>query len=259
LEHAGVCRSGGSTRAPCQELAVFVEDVGLTPMQAIMAATSWGADAFKLNNLGRIESGKIADVIIVNEDPTRDILNLRKILMVIKDGKVQDRSYHRDYLSKTFKAGLYDNGSCCFSSPVVEGGPWMAALKQATWRPDNLNGGFAGAGGVDSELSPTPGIESIFPYTVKQGSSATILTLKGFNYVRGSRVYVEGTPVPTKIVSRTELQATLEPSLLAKAGRYSVVIKNPQPLALQEWGDTSNPAKLLVPYAFTTAISENRF
>jgi imidazolonepropionase-like amidohydrolase len=242
-----------------QELAAFVEDVGLTPMQAIMAATSWGADAFKLKDLGRIETGKLADVIIVNDDPTRDILNLRTISTVIKDGKVQDRSYHRDYLAKTFKAGLYDNGSCCFSTPVVEGGPWLAALKQATWRPDNLNGGFAGAGGIDSELSPTPGIESIYPHTVKQGSTATILTLKGFNYVRGSQAFVDGKPVPTQIISRTELRATVDVAFLAKAGRYSVRVKNPQPVAAAEWGDTSNPAKLLVPYSFTTATSENRF
>lgn len=242
-----------------QELAAFVEDVGLTPMQAIMAATSWGADAFKLKDLGRIETGKLADVIIVNGDPTKNIINLRTISTVIKDGKVQDRSYHRDYLAKTFKAGLYDNGSCCFSTPVVEGGPWLAALKQATWRPDNLNGGFAGAGGINSELSPTPGIESIYPYTVKQGSETTILTLKGFNYVHGSQAFVDGKPVPTQIVSRTELRATLDSAFLAKPGRYSVKIKNPQPVAAAEWGDTSNPANLLVPYSFTTATSENRF
>ena len=242
-----------------QEMAAFVEDVGLTPMQAIMAATSWAADAFKLKDLGRIESGKLADVIIVNDDPSRDILNLRKISTVIKDGKVQDRSYHRDYLSKTFKAGLYDDGACCFSTPVVEGGPWLAALKQATWRPDSLNGGFQGVGGLDSELSPTPGIESIFPYTVKEGSPATVLTLKGFNFVRRSQALVDGKPVPTKVVSRTEVQATLDATVLAKPGRYAVTIKNPLPLATAEWGDTSNPAKLLVPYAFTTATSDNKF
>jgi hypothetical protein len=135
----------------------------------------------------------------------------------------------------------------------------MAALKQATWRPDNLNGGFQAPGGIESELSPTPGIESIFPYTVKQGSPATIVTLKGFNYVRGSAAYLDGKAVPTKVISRTELQATVDANVLAKAGRYSVVVKNPQPVAAPEWGDTSNPAKLLVPYSFSTATSENKF
>jgi hypothetical protein len=135
----------------------------------------------------------------------------------------------------------------------------MTALKQATWRPDNLNGGFAGPGGIESELSPTPGIESIFPYTVKQGSGSTIVTLKGFNYVRGSQVLIDGKPIPTKVISRTEVQANLDASLLAKPGRYSIVVKNPQPVAAPEWGDISNPAKLLVPYSFTTATSENKF
>lgn len=242
-----------------QEMAAFVEDVGLTPMQAIMAATSWGADAFKLRDLGRIETGKLADLVILNDDPTRDILNTRKISTVIKDGKVQDRTYHRDYLSKTFRAGLYDDGGCCFATPVVESVPWMLALKQATWRPDNLNGGFAGAGGIDSAISPTPGIESIFPYTLKQGTPATTVTLRGFNYVRGSQAYIDGKPVPTRVVSRTEIQAAADAALLAKPGRYSVVVKNPQPVAVPQWGDTSNPAKLLVPYAFTTQTSDNKF
>ena len=242
-----------------QEMAAFVEDVGLTPMQAIMAATSWGADHFKLNDLGRIQQGKLADLVILNDDPTRDILNTRKISTVIKDGKVQDRTYHRDYLSKTFKAGLYDDGSCCFATPVVESVAWMLALKQATWRPNNLNGGFAGAGGIDSSISPTPGIESIFPYTLKPGSPATTITLKGFNYIHGSQAYIDGKPVPTRVVSRTEIQATADAGLLSKPGRYSVVIKNPQPVAVPQWGDTSNPAKLLVPYAFTTQTSDNKF
>jgi hypothetical protein len=76
---------------------------------------------------------------------------------------------------------------------------------------------------------------------------------------RRERALDDGKPVPTKVVSRTELQATLDAGLLAKPGRYSVVIKNPQPVAAPEWGDTSNPAKLLVPYGFTTATSDNKF
>jgi hypothetical protein len=36
-------------------------------------------------------------------------------------------------------------------------------------------------------------------------------------------------------------------------------VKNPQPLANKEWGDTSNRANLLVPFEFTTKYSRNRF
>jgi imidazolonepropionase-like amidohydrolase len=242
-----------------QEMAVFQEDVGLSPMQVLQSATKWASESFKLKDLGTIEAGKLADIVIVNADPTQDILNLRKIDSVIKDGKVQDRTYHASYLDRTFKAGLYKGGSCCFSSPVVEGGAWVAALKQATWRPNSLNGGFAGAGGLDTENSPTPGIESLMPYVVNQGSPTTTLTLKGFNFVRGSRVYLDNQAVPTKVISRTELQATVDATILAKAAKYAVTVKNPAPIAPFEWGDTSNQANLLVPYKFTTQHSQNKF
>jgi len=242
-----------------QELAVFQEDVGMTPAQVLQATTKWAAEAFKLPDLGTIEAGKLADVLIVNADPLQTILNLRKIDMVIKDGKVVDRTYHASYLSKSFKAAMNKGGTCCFSSPAVEGTGWAAALKQATWRPESLNGGFNGPGGIDSNSSPTPGIESIFPFTVPQGSPATALTIKGFNFVRRSKVYLDGQPLPVKVVSRTELEAMVDASLLVRAGRFAVVVKNPEPIVTVDWGDTSNQANLLVPYKFTIQYSHNKF
>jgi hypothetical protein len=241
-----------------QEMAVFVEDVGLTPMQAIQSATKWVADAFKQPDIGAIEAGKLADILIVTADPTRDILNLRKIDTVMKDGQIVDRRYHSWYYSPFGNYGF--NGSIqVFGNPVIEDAARTAAVKAATWRPDNLNGGFNQAGGIDSELAPTPGIESIAPYTVLRGSPGFVLTIKGFNFVKGSRVFVDGIPVPVRVASRTEIQATIDQNLIARAGRFGVVVKNPQPLAYKEWGDTSNRANLLVPFEFTTKYSKNRF
>ena len=242
-----------------QELAVFQEDVGMTPAQVLQAATKWQAEAFKLHDLGVIEPGKLADIDVVNADPLQTVLNLRKIDTVIKDGKIVDRTYHASYLSASLHAGMNKGGSCCFSSPAVEGLAWTAALKQVTWRPDALNGGFNNAGGIDSSSSPTPGIESIFPYSLVQGAPTTTLTLKGFNFVRGSKVFIDNQPVPVKVVSRTELEATLDANLLGRAGRYPVVVKNPLPIATVDWGDTSNQANLLVLYKFTLQYSHNKF
>jgi len=242
-----------------QELAVFQEDVGLTPAQVLQATTKWAAEAFKLRDLGTIEPGKLADLDIVNADPLQSILNLRKIDTVIKDGKVVERTYHASYLTKSFRAAINKGGTCCFSSPAIEGVAWTAALKQATWRPDALNGGFNGAGGIDSSASPTPGIESISPYTVPQGSATTTMTIKGFNFVHGSTVFVDNQPVQVKVVSRTELEATLDANLLSRPGRYAVVVKNPPPIVTVDWGDTSNQANLLVPYKFTVQYSHNQF
>jgi len=60
---------------------------GMTSMQAIMAATRNTALAFKKPDLGTIEAGKIADIIVLAEDPLADIQNLSQVLHVFKSGK----------------------------------------------------------------------------------------------------------------------------------------------------------------------------
>ena len=69
-------------------------DFGMTPAQAIVAATKNGARALPHHmgdSLGTIERGKIADVVMLDADPLQDIKNVRKIRMVIKDGVIIDR------------------------------------------------------------------------------------------------------------------------------------------------------------------------
>jgi imidazolonepropionase-like amidohydrolase len=56
-------------------------------MQAIIAATRNCAEMCDvLDELGTIEQGKIADLIVVEENPLENISNLRKLKMVFKDG-----------------------------------------------------------------------------------------------------------------------------------------------------------------------------
>lgn len=64
---------------------------GMAPMDAIMAATSNVAAAYKKPDLGVVAQGKIADLIILERNPLADISNMRSISMVIKDGAVVDR------------------------------------------------------------------------------------------------------------------------------------------------------------------------
>jgi hypothetical protein len=71
-----------------QELQLLVES-GLTEAAALQAATINNAVALRQQeNLGSIDKGKLADLVILNTDPTADIGNTRKIAYVIKDGKV---------------------------------------------------------------------------------------------------------------------------------------------------------------------------
>ncbi|QOY95266.1 CIA30 family protein [Massilia sp. UMI-21] len=69
-----------------RELAALVE-AGLTPVQALAAATSAPAKVFKLGRRGRIGSGYKADLLLVEGDPTSDILATRRIVEVWKDGE----------------------------------------------------------------------------------------------------------------------------------------------------------------------------
>ena len=67
------------------ELALLVRS-GLSPVQALAAATSVPAQVFGLKDRGRIRSGMRADLVLVEGDPTRDIRATRKIVAVWKRG-----------------------------------------------------------------------------------------------------------------------------------------------------------------------------
>ena len=71
-----------------KELELMVE-AGLSPMEAIMTGTRNAAKNLgKGNELGTIEKGKLADMIVVSGNPLKDIGITRDIKMVIKDGVI---------------------------------------------------------------------------------------------------------------------------------------------------------------------------
>ncbi|MFI5165932.1 MAG: amidohydrolase family protein [Thermoanaerobaculales bacterium] len=66
-------------------------ELGMTPMQAITAGTKNGAIAARrLNDLGTLETGKIADLVILDADPLADVHNIRKVRSVMQGGKIVD-------------------------------------------------------------------------------------------------------------------------------------------------------------------------
>ena len=68
-------------------------ELGATPAQAIVAATRNGAIASRgLPELGTIEAGKRADLVLLDADPLADIHNIRKIRTLVKDGRIIDRA-----------------------------------------------------------------------------------------------------------------------------------------------------------------------
>jgi len=69
-----------------RELELLVES-GLTPMQALVAGTLENARYFRIDDrLGSIEQGKLADLILVEGDPLKDISKMRRIKRVMLNG-----------------------------------------------------------------------------------------------------------------------------------------------------------------------------
>ncbi len=90
---AGVKMALGSDIRPLKdgallELGLWVRD-GATPWQALIAATRNSAAICGVGNeLGTIEVGKLADLIVVGGNPLEDIQNVRQLKLVLKDGVV---------------------------------------------------------------------------------------------------------------------------------------------------------------------------
>lgn len=67
-------------------------EFGMTPMQAIEAATASAADLLGLEQeIGTVEAGKVADLILVNGNPLDDIALLEEstnVVLVIQSGKI---------------------------------------------------------------------------------------------------------------------------------------------------------------------------
>jgi imidazolonepropionase-like amidohydrolase len=81
---AGVCAYGTSGKQ-----FAFMVKYGMTPMQAIQAATSSAADLLgHSHDIGSIKPGKYADIIGVSGDPLTDIRLLENVQFVMKDGKI---------------------------------------------------------------------------------------------------------------------------------------------------------------------------
>lgn len=92
--------AGTDTPVPCcfpgfvlhDELALFVQ-AGLSPMEVLQTATRNPAKFFgKLDSMGTIEQGKIADLVLLEANPLQDISNTQKIAAVVVGGKIYQKA-----------------------------------------------------------------------------------------------------------------------------------------------------------------------
>ena len=195
-----------------RELELLV-DAGLSPMQAIMAATKNNAEFLRQQaTFGTIEEGKRADILMVRKDPLQDIRNTQTVAMVIKDGKVLDTRYHAN-----------------FRNPIPSPPPPWGYIAH-----------------------PQPSIKSLSPMIATQGTDVT-LVIEGENFLASSQVEfnkqkVTTTPVADSRVPKTaylpyytRLQVTIPAHLVTQAGRFPITVTNPPPE-----GGSSNVSYFLV-------------
>lgn len=78
------------------EIEFLVRDVGMSPLQALHAATQVGAQAAAQGaDMGTIATGRLADFVVLVKDPSADIGNLRSIETTVKRGKEYRRTDYR--------------------------------------------------------------------------------------------------------------------------------------------------------------------
>jgi imidazolonepropionase-like amidohydrolase len=88
---AGTDAGGHMHHINARELQYLVE-AGMSPMQALQAATAWAAECLGLEHeIGTIQPGKWADLVVVDGDPLQDITllqDLQRIKLVFKEGRL---------------------------------------------------------------------------------------------------------------------------------------------------------------------------
>ncbi len=73
-------------------------DAGVPEMETLLSSTLWSAEMLRIDeDIGSIERGKYADILILDANPLEDIANTQEINTVIKGGEVMDITFHADY------------------------------------------------------------------------------------------------------------------------------------------------------------------
>lgn len=73
-----------------RELEIFVE-IGFTEIEALQAATVNAAKSINLDDIGTLQEGKIADLVILNNNPLENIKHTKDIEFIVKGGKVYNQ------------------------------------------------------------------------------------------------------------------------------------------------------------------------
>ena len=120
------------------ELALFVQ-AGLSPMEALQTATYNPAKFFgKLDSMGTIEQGKIADLVLLEANPLQDISNTQKIAAVVFGGNIFDKTALQKMLAQVKASHLHyaaADGNIEHVKLLIAEGADINARDQQRWTP----------------------------------------------------------------------------------------------------------------------------
>jgi imidazolonepropionase-like amidohydrolase len=156
-----------------RELELLVQ-AGLSPTEALAAATSVPAKTFGLDDRGRIAPGLRADLVLVQGNPTQDITASRDILRVWKGGHPVERvKTEAPKAAATAAAPAAPEASVEVLVSDFEGGQATASVGGWVQSTDKLAGGQSiaanavvsgGAGGSQKALEISGEVKAGFPY-----------------------------------------------------------------------------------------------
>jgi len=183
--------SGGTPGLGLHHEMEMLVELGLTPMQALQSATSWGAAIVygrsgRQPEIGTIREGGLADLLILSANPLDDIRNTRKIDRIMKGGQFVAAGYDPAYFSHI--------------------------------RPPRKI----------SQATPVPEVTALSPHTVHEGSPDLDLTINGVGFVGNSTVRIDGIAVATRFVSPRRLQAKVPATVMARATPNQFMAPGPE-------------------------------
>src|SRR2546425_7728467 len=82
-----------------EELSLLVA-AGLTPVEALTAATRKGAELLRADSLGQVAAGKVADLVVLDANPAANIAATRRIAWVMLRGRILYPDSLRDTWTK---------------------------------------------------------------------------------------------------------------------------------------------------------------
>ena len=180
---------------------------GLTPVEALRAATSAPSTAFHMEDRGRIAAGLRADLLLVNGDPGKDIRATRDIAGVWKAGREVDRVAFRETIAKQRQA---EAAQRAVPAPVGSESGWIDDFEEPSTPKARFGAGWALA--TDERLSGHSVVKMEIAAGGAEGSKGALLVsgavLPGFAYPFSGVMFSPGSSAqqPANLSSKKEIR-----------------------------------------------------